>query len=183
MMVSIPFHVHAHNTCDVWYTHITPSLHSHTHTCTLTHTPTHTYTTHTHTHTNTLTLTHIYSELKGSTLSTRLHKLGHNFTAPSKTKILRQIAEVCIQWHEFEALSQGCVYRIWGRGCWFNRTQSACAKFTIYAHVQIARGLAIHYYELDWRGCSSNLNTPPLPVLLVWCTSLCSWVCSSKSPD
>ena len=87
-------------------TNCEPYSHSNIHVCsillyalvwyvshTLTQIPTLTLT---HTHTHTHTLTHPHSELKGSTLSSRLHKLGHNFTAPSKTRILRQIAEVFV---------------------------------------------------------------------------------------
>ena len=35
------------------------------------------------------------SDLRGDTLDWHLHSMGHNFTTPSKLKILRQIAEVC----------------------------------------------------------------------------------------
>ncbi|XP_019852299.1 PREDICTED: kinase suppressor of Ras 1-like [Amphimedon queenslandica] len=35
----------------------------------------------------------IMSEVKGDTLYNHIHKLGHNFTTPSKLKILRQISE------------------------------------------------------------------------------------------
>lgn len=47
-----------------------------------------------------------FSEVKGDTLYSHLHKHGHNFTTPSKLKILRQISEVRLSiWIDLMAIS------------------------------------------------------------------------------